>query len=968
MDNSAALIDVLNRAWSLLTTGNGSAAEEIYARVLGDRPDCVEARHGMALAKFELGHHGLAIENIDWVMKAEPNNPRHLDTAGRICHGCGEVDSALQHYKNALEKIDESPRSQEQSYQDLRQEVSDNLRSLVLFARDVYEELIPSYLNQGDPVGAAALKLKIGNLCKEVGWNEHAIFHYRQGLAFRPVLDPTAPIAPEEASGVVDPTQGVPCWQQPAPQTTTMQLGRDPAPVAIAHDLVFAELYHQLGEAYANQQNWDPVKAACQAALQLSSKQPQVFKLLGNALLNQNQAQSAADAYQAALQLDPNYVDAWLNLGGALLYRNQTKEALDCYQRALAIDPDNSMVHWNMGLAYEKADKMPEAFHHWQTALTLNPAQQGEDGYNMLANRLIAKDMRNEGMTWHDRNIQRHPQTFKSYWEMGELLNMWSSYDHARRISELFVKNARTPEMKILAGIMRTKTLCNAGLNQEARESFEAIEEDLIGILPDLTMDHFVRAYVNALFDVPHIRDDVARNSRLTAALGQQYLKNISEQIENAIKQTPGMASVVRKDHRRWPRRSPNAPLRLGFMSKHFRRHSVGWCSAQIFAELKKLTPHLFFYVTGEMGRDDRTVLFENVAEKFYRPNTPELPNLGTATISKRILDDQLDVLVDLDSITVLPHADVLHMEPAPVCITWLGYDAPHINPNNYNLVDWHTHPAGVDRHYVEKLIRMPGAFAAINELPISHTDRALQRRSLRIDEDQVVFLCVATGQKFSRAMVQAQINILKQVPDSLLLFKSRVGDLELMLGIYQEECDRQGVRRSRVRSIPRTASEEEHRTVYLVCDVLLDSYPYSGATHNLEALFFNLPIVTRVGEQSFSRLGYSLIRAAGVTEGTTWSWAEYIEWGIKLGRDRQLRESIKEKLRRGKEPGQLQLLWDPKGFASTMYQILEDLRDRVDGPAPALPAAPNFPALAPSLSASSPGTGVSSGVAIASF
>ena len=152
------------------------------------------------------------------------------------------------------------------------------------------------------------------------------------------------------------------------------------------------------------------------------------------------------------------------------------------------------------------------------------------------------------------------------------------------------------------------------------------------------------------------------------------------------------------------------------------------------------------------------------------------------------------------------------------------------------------------------------------------------------------------------------------------------------------------------------------------MCDVLLDSYPYSGATHNLEALFFNLPIVTRVGEQSFSRLGYSLIRAAGVTEGTTWSWAEYIEWGIKLGRDRQLRESIKEKLRRGKEPDQLQLLWDPKGFASTMYQILEDLRDRVDGPAPALPAAPNFPALAPSLSASSPGAGVSSGVAIASF
>ena len=205
MDNSSALIDVLNRAWSLLTTGNGAAAEEIYAKVLGDRPDCVEARHGMARAKFELGDHGLALENIDWVLKVKSKNPRHLDTAGRICHGCGEVDAALLHYRNALKQIDEAPKSQEKSYQDLRREVSENLRSLVLFGRDVYEELIPSYLNQGDVVGAATLKLKIGNLCKEVGWNEHAIFHYRQGLAFRPVVDPTAPLPLKRGLGLLIP-------------------------------------------------------------------------------------------------------------------------------------------------------------------------------------------------------------------------------------------------------------------------------------------------------------------------------------------------------------------------------------------------------------------------------------------------------------------------------------------------------------------------------------------------------------------------------------------------------------------------------------------------------------------------------------------------------------------------------------------------------------------------------------------
>ncbi|MEM9770966.1 MAG: tetratricopeptide repeat protein [Cyanobacteria bacterium P01_D01_bin.73] len=985
MENVASLSDVLSRAWALLTTGNAIAAERIYQEVLKERPDCIEAYHGLALAKFEQGEHGEAIASIDRVMEAKSENPRHLNTAAWICQGCGEVDSALRHYKSALEQVDRSPQVQDPANQELREEVMQNLRSLVLFARDAYEEQVQYFLNEGDPLQAAELKLKIGNLCQEVEWIQHAIFHYRQGLEFCPVQadspGATHATATYQANGldnvsdVVDLSKGAACWQMPAPRTTTLQFGNDPAPMAIARNPIFALLYHQLGEAYLKDQQWEQAKAACQAALQISSQQPKVFKLLGNALMQLGQTQSAADAYQAALQLDGSYLDAWLNLGSALLCKNQVNEALECYQRAIAIDSQHAAAHWNMGLAYERAQKKPEALYHWQMALTINPAQQGEDGYNMLACQLLGAEKRNEGMIWHERNILRHPKTFKSYWEMCELLNTWSNFEQANRIADLFQKNASTPVMKILAGVMKVKILCSIGLNQEAREHYEAIEPDLFEQLPSLDRDHFVRIYVNVLFDVPHIRDDVARNSKIAEALGEQYIKNFDEQVVNALKKTPELEPMVNKALRKWPRRSPHRPLRLGFMSKHFRRHSVGWCSAQIFAELRKLTPHLFFYVTGDMPKDERTVLFEQVAEKFYYPNTPELPNLGTATIAKRVLSDQLDVLVDLDSITVLPHADVLHMEPAPVCITWLGYDAPHLNPNNYNLVDWHTHPAGVDRHYIEKLIRMPGAFAAINDLPISPTSRELQRRAFRIDDDQVIFLCVATGQKFSRAMVQAQINIIKQVPDSLLFFKSRVGDLELMMRTYHEECDRQGVRRSRIQVVPRTASEEEHRTVYLMCDVLLDSYPYSGATHNLEALYCNLPIVTRVGEQSFSRLGYSLIRAAGITEGTTWSWAEYIEWGVKLGRDRQLRDSIREKLKRGKEPGNLQLLWDPKSFAASMYQILEDLRDRVDGPQPSLPAAPTFPALPSGLSDQNSnlqnGNGVNapdSGVAIASF
>ncbi|MGD1850813.1 MAG: tetratricopeptide repeat protein, partial [Cyanophyceae cyanobacterium] len=375
MEKVASVSDVLNRAWALLTTGNVDAAEGIYQQVLKERPDCIEGFHGLALAKFEKGEHGEAIAHIDRVIDAKPDNPRYLNTAAIICQGCGEVDSALRHYKSALEKIERSPQLQELDHQDLRQEILQNLRSLVLFGRDAYEDLVQQYLNQGDCIRAAALKLKIGTLCQDAGWAEHAIFHYRQGLEFCPVkansrdhnsanlqqthLEPIN-LGQTEDSDVLDLDKGRDCWQSRAPQTTTLKLGYDPAPLTIARDPIFALLYHQLGEVYAKQNQWEQAKIACQAALQIHSQQPKAFKLLGNALMQQGHTQSAADAYQAALQLDPKYVEAWLNLGSALLCKSQVQEALNCYERALAVDPNHAIVHWNMGLAYEKANKMPE--------------------------------------------------------------------------------------------------------------------------------------------------------------------------------------------------------------------------------------------------------------------------------------------------------------------------------------------------------------------------------------------------------------------------------------------------------------------------------------------------------------------------------------------------------------------------------------------------------------------------------
>ncbi|HEY9862696.1 MAG TPA: hypothetical protein V6D21_00825, partial [Candidatus Obscuribacterales bacterium] len=108
--------------------------------------------------------------------------------------------------------------------------------------------------------------------------------------------------------------------------------------------------------------------------------------------------------------------------------------------------------------------------------------------------------------------------------------------------------------------------------------------------------------------------------------------------------------------------------------------------------------------------------------------------------------------------------------------------------------------------------------------------------------------------------------------------------------------------------------------------DALLDSYPYNGGTHNLEALSANLPIITRAGEQYLSRMGYSFLKAVNLDIGAAWTWEEYTQLGIKLGLDINLRDQIKSHLIQSQNPNSLAPLWNPRKLAQEMYDIFQRL------------------------------------------
>ncbi len=678
-----------------------------------------------------------------------------------------------------------------------------------------------------------------------------------------------------------------------------------------------AQVCERLAALYLQQKNFQSAIGFCYRAIQSQPNLASAYKLLGNCLLACDKDGPAYRAYVKAAQIQPDLAEAFTNIGNLLYKHNRWERAIAYYEKALKLNPELQGIYWNLGKVWERQGKLNKAIPAFKRAIDSNPQYFDGPFYYHLASRLVGVGKKEEGIAYFKKAIDKQPDVATPHWDLCELLGTKADLTEAREAAERACQEC-TGTGKILAKAIFIKTHLKSGLSQVAAAQFQTLEPLIYQQCSQLQTHELTKVYLNVLFDMHHLRDSVIENGQLSRYVGHYYAAHLDQQIQAAV------GNSVRVH----PTLNQHRPLRIGFLSRHFRRHSVGWCSADIIQELSHLNTEIYLYVTGEMQPDDRTALFEKAATKFYH-NQRSKGNGDAKEIIEQVSSDGIDVLVDLDSITVLCHTAILRARPAPVCITWLGYDAPYICDRNYYLSDRFTHPPGVEPHYVEKIVRMPNSFTAIGGLKCATGNRETIRRGMRLGTDQVAYLCAAPSFKLSIEMIEAHIQILQAVPNSILLYKARVGDTKMMQHIYWRTCEKYGVSFNRIKFMPRTRTEEEHRLLYQIADILLDSYPYNGATHTLEALWLHLPVITHVGQQSFARMGYSLLHNVGLQAGIAWNWEEYIQKAIWLGKDSKARNAISQQLELAKQPESLASIWNPKQFANDMYALFQELAQK---------------------------------------
>jgi predicted O-linked N-acetylglucosamine transferase (SPINDLY family) len=289
--------------------------------------------------------------------------------------------------------------------------------------------------------------------------------------------------------------------------------------------------------------------------------------------------------------------------------------------------------------------------------------------------------------------------------------------------------------------------------------------------------------------------------------------------------------------------------------------------------------------------------------------------------IAEKINRDQIDILIDVDSLTYNITCQVMALKPAPIQVTWLGMDATGLPTVDYFIADPYVLPENADNYYQEKIWRLPQTYLAVDGFEVGVS--TLKRQDLDIPSDAITYFTGQSGMKRNPDTIRMQLKIIKEVTNSYLLIKGMADDSAIQ-ELFSKLALEEGVSQDKLIFLQNVSCEEIHRAnLQELADIVLDTYPYSGATTTLETLWLGIPIVTKVGQQWAARNSYAFMMNAGITEGIAWNDQEYIDWGIRLGKDENLRAKIAWKLRQSKKTAPL---WNAKQFTLEMEKAYRQM------------------------------------------
>ena len=543
---------------------------------------------------------------------------------------------------------------------------------------------------------------------------------------------------------------------------------------------------------------------------------PQILTNLGiMKFTNFDSPGEAITLLRAALDSAPEYVDALYNLGRIYQGFNENERAVEYYQKLLEIAPNHSKALNNIGVAKASLGSDEEARDFYQRAASSAPENE-----NALVNRSILEARQGNSdlalKLGEQITIEYDPDAVSLF----HLANQKKNSTQYQEAAVFYAKALQTDPTIAYAKGYLAFCLAHACF-------WEGLPQLLDEIRRDLDLDKLV---IDPFSSVVLLDDVNAQRKGAESFTQDRFAPSLSP-----------LWTGEAYSHDR---------IRVGYLSADYHEHATSYLMAELFESHDKDRFETYAISFGKHSDGAMRQRLVNAFDHFIDVN-----DKTDREVAEMMRELEIDIAIDLKGYTADARPGILSHRPCPVQAQYLGFPgtmgAPYID---YIIADDVIIPESHEQYYTEKVIRLPGCYQPYDSKQ-KISDRIPTRAEEGLPEDAYVYCCFNNNYKITPEIFDVWMEILREVPDSVLwLFE---GNAAAPVNL-RKEAEKRGVDPNRL-IFAKKKPIEEHLARHKLADLFLDTIPCNAHTTARDALTAGVPVLTIMGDTFASRVAASL-------------------------------------------------------------------------------------------------------------